>query len=146
MPLTATDADHGGDLHHFAHPGARYTISLHACDVRDSQTIWCCQASIDKVKADFEDPDKPMYAAAHIYVTYELDNMLIHSLKQVRAGLFADCATVSGMIPDVLGCNAERRASRAHQGLARAVHRVPHRRAPGALRGFVARALGHIRF
>lgn len=40
------------------------------------------QASIDKVKADFEDPDKPMYAAAHIYVTYELDNMLIHSLKQ----------------------------------------------------------------
>ncbi len=40
------------------------------------------QTSIDKVKADFEDPEKPMYAAAHIYFTYELDNMLIHSLKQ----------------------------------------------------------------
>mmetsp|Transcript_85736 Transcript_85736/g.125463 ORF Transcript_85736/g.125463 Transcript_85736/m.125463 type:complete len:642 (+) Transcript_85736:75-2000(+) len=51
------------------------------------------EASISKIKEDFQDADKCMYAAAHIYLTSHLPNDLIYSLKQCEL-LVSRCKTL----------------------------------------------------
>ena len=41
------------------------------------------ESSIAKIKEDFADQEKSMYAGAHVYVTSHLPNDLVYSLKQV---------------------------------------------------------------
>ena len=51
------------------------------------------ESSIAKIKEDFADADKCMYAAAHVYLTSHLANDLVYSLKQAPE-FVARCRTL----------------------------------------------------